>query len=54
MERIRERLIPWGQARARANARAASTELSRARTEREEVHLFVTRDLAGREDALLA
>jgi hypothetical protein len=54
MELIWERLVPWGQARARANARSASTALARARVEREEVHRFVARDLAGRAEVLEA
>ena len=34
---------PWGQGQAIANARAASSELSRARLEREEVDLYLAR-----------
>jgi hypothetical protein len=33
----------WGQERARGNARAACTELSRLRVERAEVELFLER-----------
>ncbi|WP_165372506.1 hypothetical protein [Nocardioides iriomotensis] len=36
-----DRLNRQSQERARANARAAATELSRARVEREEVELFL-------------
>lgn len=54
MELLWGRWVPWGQARARANARTACTVLSRARAEREEIALFVARDLADRADALPA
>ncbi len=39
---------PWDQTRAVANARIASTELSRARVEREDIDLYVARCLASR------
>jgi len=41
VERILETLL--GQGRAVANARAAATELARARVEREEVEIFLAR-----------
>ena len=54
MRMIWGRWHPWGQRRAVANARAASTALSRARVEREEVDLYIARDLAGRTRAIPA
>jgi hypothetical protein len=39
---------PWDQARAIANARSASAELSRSRAEREEVDVFLARHLERR------
>jgi hypothetical protein len=41
MRRLLQEL--WGQERARANARAACTELSRRRVEAAEVELFLER-----------
>jgi hypothetical protein len=46
--------LPWGQARAVANARMASTALSRARVEREEVALYLVRAIEGRARAIPA
>jgi hypothetical protein len=39
---------PWDQTRAIANARTASTELSRSLAEREEVDIYLTRHVASR------
>jgi len=39
---------PWDQTRAIINARTASTELSRARVEREDTELFIAQCLARR------
>jgi|tagenome__1003787_1003787.scaffolds.fasta_scaffold20083895_1 hypothetical protein len=43
---------PWDQTQAIANARIASTELSRSRAEREEVDIYMARDLENRTKAL--
>jgi len=42
----------WDQTRAVANARNASSEVSRSRAERKEVDLYVARHLENREQAL--
>lgn len=39
---------PWDQTGAIANARRASTDLSRCRAEREEVEMFIARHLESR------
>jgi hypothetical protein len=46
--------LPWGQARAVANARVASTALARARVEREEVALYLARASRDRPRAIPA
>jgi hypothetical protein len=46
--------FPWGQARAVANARSASTALSRVRVEREEVALYLVRVIQEQARALPA
>lgn len=43
---------PWDQSRAIANARTASTELSRSRAEREEVETYLARHVRGASEAL--
>jgi hypothetical protein len=45
---------PWDQTQAVANARAASTGLSRSRAEREEVDRYLARHLASGTRALPA
>ena len=45
---------PWDQTLAVANARTASTELSRSRAEREEVATYLARHLEDRAKALPA
>jgi hypothetical protein len=46
--------FPWGQTRAIANARSASTALSRARVEREDVELYLERAIEDRASAIPA
>jgi hypothetical protein len=48
------RWLPWGQARAVANARVASRALSRARVERDEIELYLVRALEDRTRAIPA
>ena len=45
---------PWDQTLAIANARTASTELSRSRAEREEVDSYLARHLENRAKTLTA
>jgi hypothetical protein len=45
---------PWDQTVSVANARAATTELSRSRAEREEVDTYLAQHLENRANALPA